>query len=263
MNLKTEILAEFLKANGKAAVALSGGLDSSTLLAFCVKTLGAKNCTAFIATLKYSMQSELEDAKNLCAALGVKLVNLEQENIPQEIEFNPPDRCYLCKRAIFTKLKAVAKEYGFEKIYDGTNADDLSDYRPGMRALKELNIESPFLACKMGKDEIRLLANSLNLKVANKPAYACLLTRLEHNKKIDTNTLVKIDKLESFLRANFTEDIRARVEGENVRIECKPSDFQKIIDGAESICKMSNSLGFKRISLDLQGYKRGSMNIVL
>lgn len=262
MNTKLEVLGKLLKSRGKAAVALSGGLDSSALLAFSAKTLGAENCIAITANLPYSMGAEIADAKNLCGSLGVRLLEIRRDTIPAEIENNPPDRCYLCKRAIFSELKAAAKNAGFPYVCDGTNADDLSDYRPGMRALKELEIASPLLECGIGKQELRQLAREMRLKVAEKPAFACLLTRLEHGRKIETATLAKIDAFETFMRANFTDNVRARVEGESVRLECPPDAFEKIARNAEAVAQKAYGLGFKRCSLDLGGYKRGSMNKV-
>lgn len=260
MNFKLDSLKEFLRERQKVAIALSGGLDSSVLLALSVEILGSANCIALTATPPYAMQEELKDAENLCKNLNVKLVKIAQKTIPRNIKFNPPNRCYLCKISIFNKIKSVAKKRGFEIVCDGTNLDDLSDYRPGMKALKELEIASPFLECKITKQDIRNFAHERNMSVAEKPAYACLLTRLEHGKKIEISTLEKIDRLETFLRKNYIAKIRARLDSENIRIECDSSDFSKIISGANEICKHAKELGFKRCSLDLNGYRQGSMN---
>ena len=238
MNPKFETLGRFLDGFSKPAIALSGGLDSSTLLAVCDEKFGSGGCAAFIAETPYSMRGEIDDAR----------------------EYNPPERCYLCKRSIFSQLKRLAFSKGFDTVFDGTNADDLSDYRPGMKALRELGIISPFLECAVGKNDIRAAAAERGLKVAKKPAYACLLTRLEHGAKIDVPLLGKIDEFESFLRAEFAENVRARVESGNVRIECSPSDFGKIAAGAARISDAAKKLGFKRCTLDLGGYKMGSMN---
>lgn len=262
MNTKLDKLGAFLKPKGRVAVALSGGLDSSVLLAVAAKVLGGGNCLALTARTPYTMADEIFDAAALCRKLGVEHPEISRSEIPEEILFNPPDRCYLCKRAIFSEFKTVAEQRGFGTLCDGTNADDLSDYRPGMRALRELSVVSPFLECGLGKSDIREIAHGFGMSVADKPAYACLLTRLVHGEKIDVRTLSKIDKFESFLRASFVLAVRARVESETVRIECVPSDFRKILDGAERICAFAQSLGFKHCSLDLAGYKRGSMNVV-
>ena len=208
------------------------------------------------------MADEISDASVLCRKLGVAHLEISRSEIPEDILFNPPDRCYLCKRSIFSDFKTAAEKRGFAVLCDGTNADDLSDYRPGMRALRELSVVSPFLECGLGKSDIREIARGFGMAVADKPAYACLLTRLVHGEKIDAQVLSKIDKFESFIRANFVRAVRARVESGSVRIECAPPDFPKILGGAERICALAQSLGFKHCSLDLAGYKRGSMNVV-
>lgn len=139
---------------GKAAVALSGGLDSSVLLAICADILGAENCLAVSADTPYMMASEQESADKLCRKIGVKRISVRL-SIPDCIKNNPPDRCYLCKRLIFGRLIEEASARGFEKLLDGTNAGDLSDYRPGMRALSELGVFSPFLAAGWGKKKFK------------------------------------------------------------------------------------------------------------
>ena len=154
---------------GKAAVALSGGLDSSVLLAICADILGAENCLAVSADTPYMMASEQESADKLCRKIGVKRISVRL-SIPDCIKNNPPDRCYLCKRLIFGRLIEEASARGFEKLLDGTNAGDLSDYRPGMRALSELGVFSPFLAAGWGKKEIQECALERGMDVAGKPA---------------------------------------------------------------------------------------------
>ncbi len=261
MSANLNKLRDLILSYKKAAVALSGGLDSSVLLAFCVQTLGRENCAAFTISTPYMMRSEICDAKKLCDKLNLDLHLAELEKIPPQIEFNPPDRCYICKYILFKSISKKAETLGFDTLIDGTNYDDLSDYRPGMRALSELGIKSPFLECEIGKSDIRKLAESMGLDFSDKPAYACLLTRLEHGRKIDTASLKKIDELESFLRQNYTRKVRARLESENIRIECDSSDFIKIASAAREISDFAKKLGFKHCSLDLGGYKQGSMNL--
>lgn len=261
MNSKIDSLKKLIESFGSVCIALSGGLDSSVLLAFCAQTLGAKNCTAITAFMPYAMQSECSFAENLCKKLGVKLVKVVRENIPSEILYNPPERCYLCKKNIFCEFKNKTASLNAGVLCDGTNADDLSDYRPGMKALKELGVKSPFLECGIGKDQIRQIAREILPEVADKPAYACLLTRLEHGKKIETETLEKIDKFESYLRSLNIGKVRARTDGNSVRIECNICDFEKVVCNSAKINKEAVDLGFKRCSLDLAGYKTGSMNV--
>lgn len=261
MKREIETLRELILSEGKAAVALSGGLDSSALLAFYAKVLGAKNCLALSANTPYMMAGEINQARELCRALGVRHIEVKISKIPLRIRFNPPERCYICKRILFEKLLQRAARAGFNTLCDGSNSDDLSDYRPGRKALAELGVRSPFLECGIGKETIRKIAKDLGLKCAEKPAYACLLTRLEHGAKVEVQTLEKIDSLEAFLRGKFTPNVRARLDGKNIRIECDKRDFSKILRGAGEICERCSSLGFERCSLDLAGYKQGSMNL--
>ncbi|MDY6068415.1 MAG: ATP-dependent sacrificial sulfur transferase LarE [Opitutales bacterium] len=261
MSLKIDSLKNLLVGFGRVCVALSGGLDSSVLLAFCAQTLGAKNCTAITAFMPYAMQSECSFAETLCKKLGVKLVKIVENSIPAEITYNPPERCYLCKKNIFGKFKDAAISQNAGVLCDGTNADDLSDYRPGMKALKEIGVKSPFLECEIGKDLIRQIAREILPEVAEKPAYACLLTRLEHGRKIETETLKKIDGFEGYLRRLNIGKVRARTDGNSVRIECSVGDFEKVVKNAAQINKEANDFGFKRCTLDLAGYKTGSMNV--
>ncbi|MBO6101953.1 MAG: ATP-dependent sacrificial sulfur transferase LarE [Opitutales bacterium] len=261
MNLKTdENLRAFVRKRGRAAVALSGGVDSSALIAFCAAELGGENCLAITAAPPYAVPKEISEAEKLCEKLGVRLIKIPIEKIPDEIKFNPPERCYLCKRAIFSKIISEAKGRGFSSVFDGTNADDLSDYRPGMKALKELGVESPFLACGLGKAQIREIARCLMLDSADSPASACLLTRLEHGAEIKIETLKKIAALEEILREKYSRQVRARVIGENVFIECPAENFSKVVSGAAEISEAAKALGFRRCALDLSGYKQGSMN---
>lgn len=261
MNSKIDRLKKLIESFDRVCVALSGGLDSSVLLAFCARTIRSKNCTAITAFMPYAMQCECSFAETLCKKLGVKLVKIVEENIPGEILYNPPERCYLCKKNIFGKFKDAAISQNAGVLCDGTNADDLSDYRPGMKALKEIGVKSPFLECEIGKDLIRQIAREILPEVAEKPAYACLLTRLEHGKKIEHGILQRIDRFESYLRSLGIEKVRARTDGNSARIECNVNDFEKVLGNSAQISKTAYNLGFKCCSLDLAGYKTGSMNV--
>lgn len=261
MNCAEENLKKLIGAYGKMAVALSGGLDSSVLLAFCARELGAQNCLAVTAKTPYMMLEELSDAARLCEKLGVEYAVIESE-IPESIRKNPPDRCYLCKRELFESAKRAAHARGFEILADGTNADDTSDYRPGMRALRELGVKSPFLECGMGKGGIRKLAREMDMSVADKPSYACLLTRLEHGADADIETLRRVDMAETYIRHLGFKAVRVRVHGGLARIELEPSKIREFcVSGImEAVSAELKKLGFKNVALDLDGYKRGAMN---
>jgi len=259
MDDKTEKLTEVLKGYGKVAIALSGGLDSSTLLSFAVKTLGGENCMAITAVAPYMMREELEDAAALCKKLSVEHLTPSFE-IPKIVEYNPPNRCYLCKTCVFSEIVRRAAERGFTTVADGTNADDMSDYRPGLKALAELGVKSPLLESGIGKKIISELARSLGIKI--KPACACLLTRLEHGSKADPAILRKIDGAEEFLRACGFGCVRVRLHSECARIEIPKEDILRftIPENLKKISAELSRIGFKHSALDLNGYVRGSMN---
>lgn len=243
----------------RVAVALSGGVDSSALLAFCADFLGKENCLALTVHTPYMMARETSYAEKLAGLLGVKFLKIEI-GADCGILKNPKDRCYACKKNLFKKLKEIAEENGFEILADGTNFDDAKDYRPGMKALRELGVASPFLECGISKDEIRLLAKSHNLEVSEKPAYACLLTRFEHGANVSEEMLRRVDCAEEFLQDLGFPQVRVRVHSNLARIEISRGKFGEFMRQREDVCKKLENLGFKYVSLDLNGYRQGAMN---
>ncbi|WP_290488098.1 MULTISPECIES: ATP-dependent sacrificial sulfur transferase LarE [unclassified Akkermansia] len=259
-----ERLRAVLLPRERLAVALSGGLDSSVLLAAAVQILGADHCLALTAQTPYVMEEEVRDSTALCRRLGVRQEKLAFP-IPPALANNPPLRCYLCKHALFSSLADKAAELGFPLLADGSNLDDLDDYRPGRRALQELGIPSPFLEAAMNKADIRRLACWLGLpeSVSGKPAYACLLTRLEHNRPVTEALLRRVDAAESFLRTLGLKGCRVRVHGDSLaRIELpeKEGDLFWNRKLAATVARRLRELGFRHITLDMEGYSRGSMN---
>jgi uncharacterized protein len=173
---------------------------------------------------------------------------------------NPPDRCYLCKRALFTRLIAVAEEQGFAAVLDGSNVDDLTDYRPGLRALGELGVKSPFLECGIGKEDVRRLARALGLPTWRKPTNTCLLTRIPFGRKITMETLQRIEEAERLLLDRGYDWVRVRCHGDLARIEVAPGLRRRLLDEADPIIEGMEGLGFRYVTLDLRGYQLGSMN---
>lgn len=259
-----ERLRSVLLRKERIAVALSGGLDSSVLLAAAAEVLGPEHCVALTAQTPYVMAEEVRDSAELCRGLGVTQEKLIFP-IPDSLADNPPLRCYLCKRTLFSALKDRAAELGFPLLADGSNMDDLGDYRPGRRALQELGILSPFLEAAMDKADIRQLARELGLpeSVSGKPAYACLLTRLEHNRPVTETMLRLVDTAETFLRSLGLKGCRVRVHGEDLaRIEL-PETERRLFWSRKleaPVAHRLRELGFRHITLDLEGYSRGSMN---
>ncbi len=180
----------------------------------------------------------------------------------EEIRFNPEDRCYICKKGVFTKIKELAKEKGVKYIVDGTNLDDTKDYRPGMRALKELDVKSPLLENSINKEEIRILSKKLGLETWNKPAYACLLSRIPYNQEIKEEDLSRIEKAEVYMMKLGFRAVRVRSHGDLARIEVPQKERTKIFNEItlDNISKKFKELGFKYVTVDAEGYKMGSLN---
>ncbi|MFZ1640883.1 MAG: ATP-dependent sacrificial sulfur transferase LarE [Candidatus Contendobacter sp.] len=253
-------LLDRLRALESLAVACSGGLDSSLLLAAARMALAGRVLALTVVT-PYMASGEIADARELARTLGVRHRVLELP-MPAEITHNPPDRCYRCKSALFAELKSVAADEGFAWLADGSNRDDLADYRPGMRALRELDVRSPLLEADLGKAEIRRYARALNLPVWDKPASACLLTRLPHDTEVDLSVLRRVEAAERALRGLGFGAVRVRCHDDLARIEVDRTEHLRLLDGslAGQVVAALNECGFRYVTLDLQGYRMGSFN---
>ncbi len=258
---KYSSLIEYLKNLQKLAVAFSGGLDSSFLLRVSKEALG-DNVVAFTIKTPYIPYWEIEEAKEICKLFKIRHIVLNA-GIIKSIHNNPGDRCYLCKSYIFSHFKKEAKQLGFNYVCDGTNVDDLEDYRPGLKALKELEILSPLLENKITKKEIRKYSKELGLPNWDKPAYACLLTRVPYNKEIEADELERIEKAEIFLHGLGFYGARVRCHGFLARIEVNKIQFPTLIENntREKIIEELKCIGFRYITIDLEGYRMGSMNL--
>jgi uncharacterized protein len=259
-NEKYNELINYLKSLEKVVLAFSGGVDSTFLLKAAKEALG-DNVKAVTIMSPYIPKWEIAEAKELVKELGVKHEIIEAPII-DSIKFNPEDRCYLCKTAVFNMIIAVAKEQGYNYVIDGTNFDDISDYRPGLRALKELKVKSPLLECKLTKAEIREFSKELNLKTWDKPSYACLLTRIPYGNELKVEDFEKIEKAERFMMSIGFRAIRVRCHGDLARVEVNKNDRSKLFDEEllDTIANNIKECGFKYVTLDLQGYRVGSFN---
>jgi uncharacterized protein len=253
-------LLERLRELRAAAVGFSGGTGSTLLLAAAKEVLGGR-LLALTAVTPFMERQEVADTLTLSAQLGVRheLVELA---MPQGIEANPPARCYICKHALFGRLLEVAREAGFGCLLDGSNLDDSGDYRPGLRALRELEIDSPLLSCKISKADVRRISEALGLPTWNKPTNACLLTRLSIGQRVTMEDLHRVEEAERFLRARGYVWIRVRVHQDLARVEVAPEQRLQLLAEAETVSKVFKELGFRHIALDLRGYQLGSMSAV-
>lgn len=254
-------LIRYLKGLESVVIAFSGGVDSTFLMQAAKESLG-DNVLAVTIVSPYIPTWEVKEAKELVKDLSVKHELVEVPVILDDIKNNPEDRCYLCKKFVFTKIKELQKEKGFKYVIDGTNLDDTKDYRPGMRALKELEVVSPLLENNIGKADIRRFSKELGLVTWDKPAYACLLSRIPYNQEIKFEDLRKIEDAEMFLMKLGFAGVRVRSHNDLARIEVQKQDRVRICND-ELMDKISNKfkeLGFRYVTLDLQGYKMGSLN---
>lgn len=244
------------------AVAYSGGVDSNFLLKVAKDTLGDNVVAVTIHAMMHS-QREIEEARQYAKEFGVNHIVVDVENFQvKEFIENNIQRCYYCKKTVFEKIKSVAKEHNIKYVVDGTNLDDLGDYRPGLKALEELNIISPLKECNLTKEDIRILSKEMNLKTFNKPAFACLATRIPYGTKITKEVLRKIEKSEEYLIELGFEQFRVRIHEDIARIEVGKDEIHKFFS-EDKLNKTNNKLkeiGFKYVTLDMAGYEMGSMN---
>lgn len=255
-----KIILDFFKRYKKVAIAFSSGVDS-TLLAYCATKALGRDATIYTIKTPYMATWEMSEAIDIATkySFNHKIVEMPIHN---SIIDNPPNRCYLCKKLLFDKIVSVAKLDGAEIICDGSNIDDLKDYRPGMVALKELDIESPFIELGVGKAKIREISNSENLSTWNKPAYACLLTRLQYNRRITQQAINQVNLAEEFMHSKGFPSARVRHHGDIARVELPFKERELILEPKLSIevSQKIKSLGFKFVAIELEGYDMGSLN---
>ncbi|GFK95309.1 hypothetical protein NNJEOMEG_03168 [Fundidesulfovibrio magnetotacticus] len=257
---RLERLDAILRAGGPAAVAFSGGLDSTFLLHAARKALGDGLLAVTLET-PYTPEGEVREARAAARGMGVRHLVLKTP-VPEDIRDNPPERCYLCKRRLFGLVVRTAAREGLRRVLDGTNRDDLGDHRPGLRAVRELNVESPLLAAGLGKEDLRELARAQGLAVWDRPAGACLLTRLPHGVRVEEAQLRRIDQAEDFLREVGFPAVRVRCHGDAARIEVPRERVGELLEAEarHGVDARLKALGFAHVCVDLAGYRTGSLN---
>ncbi|OON93318.1 MAG: TIGR00268 family protein [Candidatus Epulonipiscioides saccharophilum] len=247
-------------------VAFSGGVDSSLLLKIATKLGQAKNIPVYAVTFETNLhpKADLAVAKKVASEVGAihDIIFIDELTCP-EILSNSKDRCYYCKRFLFETLIDYAKEHKLKCVIDGTNFDDLSQYRPGILALKELGIISPLARLEIDKATIRNYAQELNISVYDRPSAPCLATRIPYDTQLNMDVLKRIDEAENFLSDLGFIQNRVRLHNDIVRIEINPEYFDSIISNYKNIISHFKKLGFIYITLDLEGFRSGSMDIFL
>jgi len=246
-----------------ALVAYSGGVDS-TLLAVTAHAVLGERCAAVLATGDTQPAEEVAAARELAGELGLRLLEVETYELADpRFAANPPDRCYWCKGELFSLLARVADVNGFSVVIDGSNADDLADYRPGRQACIELGILSPLAEVGMGKDDIRAIAKDLGLPNWDKPSMACLASRFPYGTPITEEALVRVAEAESALRTLGVSQSRVRAHGELARVEVEPTELDCAWERREAIASAVRDAGFTWVALDLDGYRSGALNEAL
>lgn len=263
---KYEALKRAIAGRGRVLIAYSGGVDSTLLLKAAIDALGAGAVRAVIATSDTYPEREVRTARALAGRLGVApLVIKTRELENPAFAANPPERCYHCKRELFGALAGIARDEGFAAVLDGANADDRSDFRPGARAGRELGVASPLQETGLTKADIRALSKALGLPTWNKPSLACLASRFPYHTPIDAENLRRVGAAEDVLRRLGFGQLRVRHHGAIARIEVEPSGFPRLMkpEVLRRATRALHKLGYAYVTLDLDGYRTGSLNETL
>lgn len=259
---KERELEHYLKSLASVVVAYSSGVDSTFLLMKAKEILGDKVIAVTAKSCSFPRR-ELKETIDFCNNHNIEHIIVESEELNiKGFTDNPKNRCYLCKKELFSKIKEIAKEKGMKEVVEGSNVDDLGDYRPGLIAINELGVKSPLRHASLTKDDIRKLSKKLNLSTWDKPSFACLASRFVYGEKITKEKLLMVDKAEQFLLDMGLGQVRVRVHKDVARIEVLPEKIENLAkkEIRDKIVNEFKKIGFTYITLDLCGYRMGSMN---
>lgn len=261
---KEQSLKEYIGSQESLAIAFSGGVDSTYLLKVAQEVLGDR-VLAVTAKASAFSDRDLQEAVAFCHREGIahQVIEIDEMEIPGFAE-NPPDRCYICKKGIFGEILQAARKHGIRSVAEGSNMSDLGDYRPGMKAIREMHVLSPLREAGLYKDEIRTLSKMRNLPTWSKPSAACLASRFVYGERITKEKLRMVEKAENLLSDMGFRQLRVRMHGENLaRIEVEEGQLSQLLASRLEIVDAFRELGYTYVTMDLKGYRTGSMNEIL